>query len=94
MVKQLDVCQRKMEREMSGLKRIDRIPNSTSRERTKVDDILKVITKAKRKWAGHVARINDNRWTVRCTEWQVRYLVISRGRPRRRWHDGIQQWQR
>ena len=63
------------------------------REITKVDDILKVITKAKWKWAGHVARMSDKRWTVRCTEWQVRHGKRSRGKPRRRWHDDIQQWQ-
>ena len=89
----MEICQRKMERKMLGLKQIDRIPNSTIRERTEVDDILKAITKAKWKWAGHVARMNDNRWTVRCTEWQVRHGKRSRGRPRRRWHDGIQHWQ-
>ena len=92
-VNKMEVCQRKMERKMLGLKQINRIPNSTIREITKVDDILKVITKAKWKWAGHVARMNDNRWTVRCTEWQVRHGKRSRGRPRRRWHDDIQQWQ-
>ena len=89
----MEVCQRKMERKMLGLKQIDRIPNSTIRERSKVDDILKVITKTKWKWAGHVARMNDNRWTVRCTEWQVRHGKRSRGRPKRRWHDDIHQWQ-
>ena len=51
------------------------------------------MTNTKWKWAGHVARMNDNRWTVRCTEWQVRNGKRSRGRPRRRWHDDIQHWQ-
>ena len=37
--------------------------------------------------------MKDNRWTVRCTEWQVRNGKRSRGRPRRRWHDDIQHWQ-
>ena len=44
------------------------------------------------KWAGHVARMKDNRWTIRCTEWQVRDGKRSRGRPKRRWRDDIQQW--
>ena len=47
---------------MLGIKQIDRIPNSTIRDKTKVDDILKVMTSTKWKWAGHVARMNDNRW--------------------------------
>ena len=80
-----------MSEKMVGLKKIDRIPDSTIRQITKVDAILKVITKAKWEWAGHAARMNDNRWTVKCTEWQVRHGKRSRGRPRRRWHDDIQQ---
>ena len=43
----VEVYQRKIERNMPGLKQIDRIPNSTIRKRTKVYDIIKVITKAK-----------------------------------------------
>ena len=78
---------------MLVLKQIDRIPSSSIREITKVDDILKVITKAKWKWAGHMTRTNDNRWTVRRTERQVRHGKRSRGRPRRRCRDDIQQWQ-
>ena len=73
---------------MLGLKQIDRIPNPAIRERTKVVDILKVTTKAKWKWAGHVAHMKDNRWTVSCAEWQVSHGKRSRGRPRR-WHDDI-----
>ena len=60
-VKKMVACQRKMERQMLGLTQIDRIPDSTIRERTKVDDIMKAITKAKWKWAGHAARMNGNR---------------------------------
>ena len=85
----VEVYQRKIERKMPGLKQIDRIANSTTRERAKVDDIMKVITKAKWKWALYVASVNENRWTVRCTEWQVRLGKRSRERPRRRWHDDI-----
>ena len=49
------VSQRKMVRKLLGIKQIDRIQNSTIRDKTKVDDILKVMTKTKWKWAGHVA---------------------------------------
>ena len=89
----MEVSQKKMESKMFGLKQIDRISNSTNRGRTKVDDILKVITKAKWKLAEHVARMNENRWPVKCTVWQVRHGKRPRGRPRSRWHDDIQQWQ-
>ena len=41
------------------------------------------------RWAGHIARMKDNRWTKRCTEWQPRRGKRSRGRPSRRWQDDI-----
>ena len=58
------------------------------------DDILKVMSSTKLDWAGRVARMKDNRWTVRCTEWQVRNGKRSRGRLRKIWHDDIQHLQR
>ena len=45
--------------------------------------------KQKWRWAGHIARMKDNRWTKRCTEWQPRRGKRSRGRPCRRWQDDI-----
>ena len=54
-----------MESKMFGIKQTDKIPNSTVRDKIKVDDILKVMTKIKWKWAGHVACMKENRWTVR-----------------------------
>ena len=62
----------------------NKIPNLEIREKTKVNDIIEEITILKWKWAGHVARMKDNRWTIRCTEWQVRDGKRSRGRPKRR----------
>ena len=38
---------------------------------------------------GHIARLEDNRWTKRCTEWQPRRGKRTRGRPSRRWQDDI-----
>ena len=93
LMNKMAVSQRKMERKMLGIKQIDRVPNTTIREKTKVNDIIEVMTKTKWKWAGHVARMSDNRWTTRCTEWQVRDGKRSRGRPKRRWRDDIHQWQ-
>ena len=93
LVQKIEVCQRKMERKILGIKQIEKTPNKTIREKTGISDTLEVITKTRWKWAGHVARMNDNRWTVRCTEWQVRNGKRSRGRPRRRWRDDLQQWQ-
>ena len=45
------------------------------------------------RWAGHVARMQDDRWTIRTTEWQVRKGRRPRGRPKMRWKDDIMKWQ-
>ena len=44
----------------------DKIPCSEIRKRTKIIDIIEYTLKQKRKWAGHIARLKDNRWTKRC----------------------------
>ena len=83
------IAQRAMERKMLDLKLKDKIPCSEIRKRTKIIDIIEYTLKQKWKWAGHIARLKDNRWTKRCTEWQPRRWKRSRGRPSRRWQDDI-----
>ena len=85
----LRTAQRAMERKMLDLKLKDKIPCSEIRKRTKIIDIIEYTLKQKWKWAGHIARLEDNRWTKRCTEWQPRRGKRSRGRPSRRWQDDI-----
>ena len=36
-----------------------------------------------------MARVSDDRWTKRVTEWQPREGKRSRGRQRKRWRDDI-----
>ena len=74
---------------MLDLKLKDKIPCSEIRKRTKIIDFIEYTLKQKWKWAGHIARLKDNRWTRRCTEWQPRRGKRSRGRPSRRWQDDI-----
>ena len=71
---------------MLGLKLQDKIPSSEIRKRTKIIDIIEYTRKQKWRWAGHIARIEDNRWTKRCTEWQPMRGKRS-GRPSRIWQD-------
>ncbi|GFR69251.1 endonuclease-reverse transcriptase [Elysia marginata] len=59
------------------------------RNKTQVSDIAQYIAKQKWKWAGHVARLQDSRWTLRVTEWQPRNGKKSKGRQARRWRDDI-----
>ena len=53
-------------------------------QRTTVTDIVQYLTNTKRKWDGHIARMKDSRWAIRCTEWQIKG-VRSFGR----WRDDI-----
>ena len=68
---------------MLNVKIRDRIRNTISRQRTRVTDIVQYVTNTKWKWAGHIARMKDNRWTDRSMEWQLEG-VRSVGRPKRR----------
>ena len=87
-VKKLETSQRAMERRMLNVKLKDRIRNTTIRQRTRVTDIVQYVTNTKWKWAGHIVRMKDNRWTIRSTEWHTEG-VRSVGRPKRRWRDDI-----
>ena len=37
------------------------------RKRTKIIDIIEYTLKQKWRWAGHIARMKDKRWTKRCS---------------------------
>lgn len=41
------------------------------------------------KWAGHIARLTDNRWTVEATKWPGPPGTRKAGRPNTRWIDEI-----
>ena len=53
-----------MERRMLNVKLKYRIRNTIIRQRTRVTDIVQYVTNTKWKWAGHIARTKDNRWTA------------------------------
>ena len=79
---------RAMERRMLNVKLKDRIRKTTIRQRTRVTDIVQYVTNTKCKWAGHIARMKGNRWTIGSTEWQTEG-VRSVARPTRHWRDNI-----
>ena len=88
LVKKLETSQRTMERKILNVKLKDRISNTIIMQRTRVTDIVQYVINTKWKGAGHIARMKDNRWTIRSTEWQIKG-VRSVGRPKRRWRDDI-----
>ena len=45
---------------MLKLKIKDKVPYTEIRKRTRVQDIVQFVLKQKWKWAGHVARLDDN----------------------------------
>ena len=89
MMEKLAVAQRKMERIMLGITLRDRKRNTWTRQETGVSHITKTIRKAKHRWAGHIALLFDNRWTIRATEWTPRFWTRKQGRPKPRWRDDL-----
>lgn len=87
----LAVAQRKIERIMLNITLKDRKPNTWIRQQTGIKDIIQTIKESKHRWAGHVARISDNRWTIRVTEWTPRSWKRPKGRPGKRWRDDLTQ---
>lgn len=85
----IQTTQRRMERSCLGIKLKDKVKNVEIRKKTKVCDALTFATKAKWRWAGHVARYKDDRWTLRSIKWSGPKGTRSRGRPRARWADEI-----
>ena len=89
MEQKLITTQRAMERKMLSISLRDRVRHTEIRKRTKVKDIMEKIKESKWRWAGHIARTVDNRWTKRLTDWQPRTGKRRRGRQKRRWSDDI-----
>ena len=89
----LRTAQRAMARKMlkARQKWKDKIRFREIRAKTNIKDKVKFAAKQKWKRAGHVARLNDSRWTKRITDWQTRYGKRSRGRQVKRWRDDIVQ---
>lgn len=82
-------CQRSMERSILKIKKIQKIRHTDIRQKTKAIDALSHSQKLKWRWAGHVARLSDNRWTRKTTQWTGPLGQRRRGRPNARWADDI-----
>ncbi|XGW01095.1 hypothetical protein V3C99_013783 [Haemonchus contortus] len=48
---------------------------------------------AKKRWAGHVVRRTDDRWTTRVTFWYPREIKRTLSRPATRWSDSLKKLQ-
>uniref|UniRef100_A0A7I4YYM3 Reverse transcriptase domain-containing protein n=1 Tax=Haemonchus contortus TaxID=6289 RepID=A0A7I4YYM3_HAECO len=63
------------------------IRSSELRHRTKIRDAVDYAKKSKIRWAGHVMRYSDDRWTRAVTDWIPRDIKRTPGRPPTRWSD-------
>ena len=85
----LGVCQRAMERSILGVKKQDRVCNTTLRSKTGIVDVSKKAARLKWDWAGHVSRMHNDRWAKVSTRWLPEDGRRRRGRPRKRWRDDL-----
>ncbi|KAI1712838.1 putative uncharacterized transposon-derived protein F52C9.6 [Ditylenchus destructor] len=66
----LRTTQRAMERRILGISLRDKITSNSIRQQTQFQDAVEEAKKRKLRWAGHIARREDNRWTKIATAWE------------------------
>ncbi|EPB74124.1 hypothetical protein ANCCEY_06795 [Ancylostoma ceylanicum] len=59
------------------------------REKSQLKDPLQYMQRMKHRWAGHLLRRSDDRWSLRVTEWLPRNKTRPLGRPPTRWADSF-----
>ncbi|WKX88633.1 hypothetical protein Q1695_008344 [Nippostrongylus brasiliensis] len=65
------------------------IRSSELREKAQIADPLQHMMKSKYRWAGHLLRRKDDRWSLRVTEWLPRDHQRPVRRPPTRWADSF-----
>ncbi|CAF4752909.1 unnamed protein product [Pieris macdunnoughi] len=78
-----------MERSMLKIRKIHKIRSEEIRQKTKLTDALRHALLLKWRWAGHISRYRDRRWTIETTRWKGPMGKRNVGRQLRRWADDI-----
>ena len=84
----LKVAQRAMESSMLGISLRDKMTNQWILQQTKIVDVMERIASLKWNWAGHIARMTDDRWTKTIMDWRPP-ITRPMGRPPQRWTNNI-----
>ena len=87
----LAAAQRSMERSIASISLKGKIRNEVIKERTRGKDVFQPARDQKSEWAGHVARMQNNRWAKTTTEWYSRDSKQGKGKPKRGWRDEIEE---
>ena len=81
--------QNRIEQSMLNVKLKDKINiHKIKKKLTNNIDAIYLIRKNIWKWAGHIARLTDNRWTYKVTHNQL-YGKRKKGKPKARWRDNF-----
>ena len=75
---------------IKGITRRDRRRNADVQEELDVEPILIFVERSQLRWYGHVMRMDMERYPLRYYLWTPRG-TRPRGRPRKRWKDGIRE---
>ena len=57
--------------------------------KSNIEDWPTTYFRRKWRWAGHIARLADDRWTIQSVLWDPVAGARNVGRPRRRWTDAL-----
>jgi hypothetical protein len=89
-VNKIQTAQNSMERTILGIKRRDHIKIKDIKQKLpKNTQAATYIRRQKWRWAGHVARMRDDRWTYKTTFWYLAHFKRKKGRQLTRWRDDI-----
>lgn len=88
-IKKIQVCQRSIERSILNIRLSDRIRITEIKRRTKFIDTVEHILKQKFKWAGHMVRMPNIRWTKTITNWKPKIGKRKVGKPNARWEKDL-----